>query len=112
MSKATKPKRRPGEPAGLSRDQENALLAIEQAMAEMQAHGDAMSQWRLAQIERAIEALDRGAHRSALSLVERARTPAHRVSPQDRADAAKLETRLEAEQLLAALAARRRRGRP
>ena len=45
----------PDELAGLSGDQENALLAIEMAMSEMKAHGDEMSQWRLAQIERAIE---------------------------------------------------------
>jgi hypothetical protein len=73
----------------------------------MSAHGDAMSQWRLAQIARAIAALDAGRHRQALSLVERACLPADRISGAERAAAAALEQRLEIEQLLAALALRR-----
>ncbi len=115
MAKKAKPKpaRKPDEKAGLSQNQENALLAIEQAMSEMKAHGDDMSQWRLAQIERAIGALDRGQHRMALAFVERARMPADRISARDRAEAAQLEKRLEVEQLMALLDARRRaRERP
>lgn len=106
----SEPKRKPGAPEGLSREQENALLAIEMAMSEMKAHGDAMSQWRLAQIERAIAALDRGQHRQALDLVERARTPAERISGAERTEAAQLEQRLELDQLRAQLATRRRKG--
>jgi hypothetical protein len=111
MAKAqeTQSKRKPDEPAGLSGDQENALLAIEMAMSEMKAHGDAISQWRLAQIERALGALDRGLHRMALSFVERARTPPDRISPEERAEAAALEQRLELEQIRAQIASRRQR---
>ena len=111
MAQTLRPKRKPDEPAGLSRDQESALLAIEQAMSELQAHGDGLSQWRLAQIARAIEALDRGDHRAALRFVEQARLPAEQISEQDRAHAAKIEKRLEVQQILAALAARRGGGK-
>ena len=108
-AKESEPKRKPYDKAGLSGDQENALLAIEMVMSEMKAHGDAMSQWRLAQIERAIKALDNGQHRTALGFVERARTPADKISDTERAEAAKLEGKLELAQLRAALAARRGR---
>jgi hypothetical protein len=106
----SKPQRRPGENLGLSGEQENALLAIEMMISEMKAHGDALSQWRLAQIERALEALDQGQHADAMNHVERARTPARRISKRERAEAAKLERRLEADQLMARLAARRELG--
>jgi hypothetical protein len=107
-TKDAAPERKPHDKAGLSADQENALLAIEMAMSEMKAHGDDMSQWRLAQIERALAALDHGQHHTALGFVERARTPADRISEAERAEAATLERRLELAQLLASLAERRR----
>lgn len=102
------PRRKPQDKAGLSGEQENALLAIEMVMSEMKAHGDEMSQWRLAQIERAILALDHGQHDTALGFVERARMPADRISAAERTEAAALDRRLEVAQLLAALAERRR----
>jgi len=105
----TAPKRKPSHKAGLSGDQENALLAIEMVMSEMKAHGDGLSQWRLAQIERALAALDRGQHREAMRLVERARCAAHEISEADRAEAAHLERQIEIDQLLAAVTARRQR---
>ena len=108
MDKTKEPQRKPEQKARLSGDQENALLAIEMAMSEMRAHGDAMTQWRLAQLERAINALEGGQHHAALSFVERARMPAERFSERERAEAATFERRLELEQLKAMLAARRR----
>jgi len=109
-AKETGPRRRPDDKAGLSGEQENALLAIEMAMTEMKAHGDRLSQWRLAQIERAIDALDHGRHRAALDFVARARGPADRISAVERMEAEKLERRLDVEQLIGQIAARRQRG--
>ena len=80
------------------------------AISDMKAHGDGMSQWRLAQIERALAALDEGQHADALNHVERAQRPAERISKRERAAAAKLERRLEVDQLMARLAARRELG--
>lgn len=102
-----KPRRTPARKHGLSGDQETALLAIEMALSETRGHADDMSQWRLAQIERALAALDRGDHRVAMKFVERARLPPERVSERERAEAARLEKRLEVETLMARLAARR-----
>jgi hypothetical protein len=107
-AKNAEPRRGPKEQAGLSGEQETALLAIEMALSEMRAHGDGMSQWRLAQLGRALNALDRGRHALAMSFVERARMPARRLSERERAEAAKLEQRLELAQVQAAVAARRR----
>jgi hypothetical protein len=106
-AQAAAPERKLHEPAGLSADQETALLAIEQAMSELTAHADGLSQWRLLQVERALDALDKGLHRTALELVERATLPAADVPAGERAEAAKLERRLEVEQLLARLRERR-----
>lgn len=102
--------RKPDHAAGLSSpEQETALVAIGQAMEGLTAHGDAHSQWRLHQIERAIAALDRGEHEAALRRVERASIPAEELSAAERHESAKLGRRLEADQLRAALDARRPR---
>jgi hypothetical protein len=103
------PTRKPDEKAGLSNDQENALLAIEQAMGTLKAHGDDLSQWRLMQLERALKALDLGQHRTALGLVDRAMAPAGEIGEADRREAERLERRLELEQLKTTLAALRAR---
>jgi hypothetical protein len=104
------PERKLHEQAGLSADQETALLAIEQAMSELRAHADDLSQWRLLQVERALDALDKGLHRTALELVERAVLPAAQVPESERAEAARLARRLEVAQLLARLHERQARG--
>lgn len=103
------PAREPAHKQGLSGEQENALLAIEMAISELKAHGDGLSQWRLAQIEHALAALDEGRHDAAMTHVERARLPSDRIPADARAAAAKLERRLEVDQIMARLAARRRR---
>jgi hypothetical protein len=107
-AKEAEPKRRPHDKAGLSGEQENALLAIEMAMSEMKAHGDGLRQWRLAQIERAIDALDHGRHRTALEFVARARRPADRISAAERAEADKLQRQFDVEQLIGRIRARLR----
>jgi hypothetical protein len=101
--------RKPGEPAGLSTDQETVLVAIGQAMDGMKAHGDTLSQWRLLQIERAIEALDGGEHGIALDFVKRAVADTAEIMPREREAAERLTQRLSADRLRAAIAARRRR---
>ncbi|MCW5771089.1 MAG: hypothetical protein KIT16_05585 [Rhodospirillaceae bacterium] len=95
--------RNPGDTAGLSQDQETALVAIGQAMDAMKAHGDALSQWRLLQIEAAIAALDRGRHDEALRHVERASQPADSLTPEERRDADALAHRLDLDRLRATL---------
>lgn len=96
MPRAAKSSRRPRarSAAGLSAEQETALLAITQAMQHMSAHADRLGQWRLRQIERAMAALDAGEHRTAMDLAGRAVLPIRRIPARERLAATRLERAL------------------
>ena len=80
--------------AGLSSDQETALLAITQAMEHVGAHSDRLGQWRLRQIERAMAALDAGEPRAALEFAGRAVLPMRRIPARERLAAVRLDRAL------------------
>ena len=94
-------RRRARQPAGLSADQETALLAITQAMAQVGAHADRLGQWRLRQIERALAALDEGQSGQAMDFAGLAVLPARRIPVRERRAALRLERALAYARILA-----------
>lgn len=87
-------RRNPRAAAGLSTEQETALLAITQAMEHVGAHADRLGQWRLRQIERALAALDAGLTGRAMEYAGRAVLPMRRIPARERLAAVRLERAL------------------